>query len=93
METTRIIMTECKSVLGSRYVDFKEKDTGRRVGEVDRVGQSYIIYASSGGYLKEVATRSRKPSAISYLQNLIRDQYAGAVEFKWNVMREIYKSK
>lgn len=92
METTRIIMTECESVLSTRYVDFKEKNTGRRVGEVDRVGQSYVIYSLSGGFLTRRATRSSKPSAISYLQNIIRDQYARPVEFKWNVMREIYKT-
>lgn len=89
MEPIRIIMTECKSTFGSSYVDFKEKHTGLRVGEVDRVSGRYVIFAGLSGWLSEIGTRTKKVSAIEFLQDHIRSTFTAPVEFKWNVMRQI----
>lgn len=82
----RIIMTECRSTFGSYYVDFKEKATGVRVGEVDRIAGKYVIFSGPSGWLSEIGTRTKKASAIKFLQSEIRKGYPDGVEFKWNVM-------
>lgn len=89
MQTIRIIMTECKSAFGSTYVDFKERRTGLRVGEVDRVVGKYVVFAGQCGDLSEIGTRTQKGSAIKFLQDYIRSTFTAPVEFKWNVMRQI----
>lgn len=89
MQPIRIIMTECKSAFGSSYVDFKEKHTGLRVGEVDRVSDKYVIFAGPCGQMEEIATRTKKQSAIKVLQDRLRENFTAPLEFKWNVMRQI----
>lgn len=85
METTRILMKERRNWQGLRYVDFKEKHTGIRVGEVDRVEGRYKIFCGTSGWLLEIGTRTNKQSAIKFLQDNIRAGYQGEVEFKWQV--------
>lgn len=87
---TTIIMTECVSSFGSRYVSFKEKGTGVSVGEVDRVEGKYVIFSGPSGWLSEIGSRTKKDVAIKFLQEEIRKAYPTGVEFKWNVMRERY---
>ena len=82
---TTILMCERRSFAGERYVDFKEKATGVRVGEVDRVAGKYVIYCGPSGWLSEIGTRTNKQSAIKVLQDNIRAGYLGEVEFKWKV--------
>ena len=84
METI-ILMCERRSCFGQRYVDFKEKATGVRVGEVDRVAGKYVIFSGPSGWLSEIGTRTNKWSAIKVLQDAIRAGYEGDVEFKWRV--------
>ena len=79
-------MTERTSLFGGRYVEFKEKYGGRRVGEVDRVDGKYVIFFGTSGYFHEIGTRTKKASAIKYLQDALRPTYPGGVEFKWNVI-------
>lgn len=81
METV-IIMTDRISTFGSKYVDFMEEETGTRVGEVDRVEGKYIIFCGPSGWLSEIGTRTKKASAIKYLQDAIRAGYEHPVEFK-----------
>lgn len=88
---TTIIMTECVSMFGSRYVTFKEKGTGVSVGEVDRVEGKYVIFSGPYGWLAEIGTRTKKAAAINLLQEELKRAYPEGVEFKWNVMREIYR--
>lgn len=85
METTRILMKERRNWQGLRYVDFKEKHTGIRVGEVDRVEGKYKIFCGPSGWLSEIGTRTNKQSAIKFLQDNIRAGYEKPVEFKWSV--------
>lgn len=89
MKPIRIIMTECKSSSGGHYVEFKEKDTGLRVGEVDRVEGKYVIFFGIPYLMEEIGRRTKKDSAIKFLQENIRAKFTAPVEFKWNVMRQI----
>lgn len=87
---TTIIITECKNPYG-KYWLFKDKQTGRKYAEVDRVRDGYYkIY--SGEWPSEVGRRTNKDSAIEFAKKCIREQIA-EVEFKWNVMvvKEVWR--
>ncbi len=85
---TRIIMTEVTSPYG-KYTKFTNKKTGKDIGEVDWSNGRYkIFYNGNGRPLSEIGTKSKKQSAIQYLQDAIKAGIRGEVEFKFNVMSE-----
>lgn len=96
METT-VIMTECTSPYG-KYWKFNDKASGQILAEVDKKskrefdGPLYFIYTPRGGFLYEIARRSKKDSAIEFAKQSIREQFAGVdIKFKMNVMVKHYK--
>ena len=86
MET--VIITEVTNPYG-KYWLFRDKQSGRKYAEVDRFEGGYKIY--SGEWFTEVGRRTRKDSALEFAKQCVREQIEGEVEFKWNVMREIYR--
>lgn len=85
---TTIIITEYYGRNG-KYWLFKIKGTGRKMAEVDRFEKGYKVY--SGEWPSEVGHRTKKDSALEFAKQCVREQIEGEVEFKWNVMREIYR--
>lgn len=85
MTTTRIIMTECKAWFGGRYVDFKVKDTGEHVAEVDRRDNKYVVFSVRGGLMDIIGSAWTKSAAINIAQKDILELIPDA-EFKWNVV-------
>lgn len=91
MEKTRIIMTEVKGYAG-RYVDFRIKDTGEHIAEVDRRGDKYVVLIATEGVFWDLVSEAwQKSRAINLAQKEIFKSIPDA-EFKWNVTREIYKT-
>lgn len=96
MEGT-IIITECSNPYG-KYWEFKEKESGQVLAEVDKksakefTGPLYFVYTPRGGMFCETARRSKKDSAIEFAKQSIREQFAGVdIKFKMNVMVRKYK--
>lgn len=83
METI-VIMTEVISPYG-KYIDFKNKYTGERLGEVDSCGRLYKIFYGAGRF-ELIATRTNRDSAIRHLQKTISAGITGDVKYRWNVM-------
>lgn len=96
METI-IIVTEIKNPYG-KYWEFKDKESGQVLAEVDKKskrefdGPLYFVYTPRGGFLYESARRSKKDSAMEFAKQAIREQFAGFnLVFKWNPMVRKYK--
>lgn len=96
MEAT-ILITECTNPYG-KYWRFNDKQSGQVLAEVDKKskrefdGPLYFIYTPRGGFLCEIARRSKKDSAIEFAKQSIREQFAGVdIKFKMNVMVRKYK--
>jgi len=83
METI-IIMTEVYSPYG-KYIEFMNKDTRERLGEVDTCGRLYKIFYGAGRF-ELIATRTNRDSAIRHLQKTISAGIQGTAKFRWNVM-------
>ena len=92
-----IIITEVTNPYG-KYWEFKDKQSGQILAEVDKKskrefdGPLYFVYTTSEGFLYETARRSKKDSAIEFAKQFIREQFAGFdLAFKWNPMTRKYK--
>lgn len=93
METT-IIITECKNPYG-KYWEFKDKQSGQIVAEVDRKREFnglYFLYTLRGGFLYESSRHRKKSTALEKAKESIREQFAGVdFKFKLNVMTKHFR--
>lgn len=96
METI-IVITECTNPYG-KYWEFRDKQSGQVLAEVDRKKRSefdgplYWVYEPRGGFNYETSRHNTKDQAIEKAKKNISEQFAGVdIKFKWSPIVKHFK--